>query len=190
VFGKIGSSKLGLREKKITKSYGNPWYISRQDHVWIFIIRNIPLNIISVDKDGKTVYNKAIVLEEREKDFELDMNKSFKLNSGSTGFCEYRFKLCASGFNTLFNTERVLYTPECLAKVAGEVAKPDGQTIFSPDDRIGLVNDMFALSKAGLAKVSCYLTLVDKLKHEKECRYTYLFVKSFDLTEYFRPRFV
>jgi aminopeptidase 2 len=66
--------------------------------------------------------------------------------------------------------DRVLYTPERLAKIAEEAAKPDGQSIFSLNDRLGLVHDAFALSKAGLAKLSSSLTLVDKLKKEKECK--------------------
>jgi aminopeptidase 2 len=36
-------------------------------------------------------------------------------------------------------------------------------------DRIGLVHDAFALSRAGFAEVSSALTFVDILKDEKEC---------------------
>jgi hypothetical protein len=46
------------------------------------------LSILSTDKDGNTVHNKKIILEEREKVFELDTGKAFKLNAGTTGVCE------------------------------------------------------------------------------------------------------
>ena len=65
-------------------------------------------------------------------------------------------------------TDRVLYTPERLAKIAAEAAKED--SVFSLNDRIGLVFDSLALSKAGLAKLSSSLTLIDLLKNEKECK--------------------
>ncbi|KAG5645001.1 hypothetical protein DXG03_007278 [Asterophora parasitica] len=109
---------------------------------------NVPLSILSVDKDGKAVVNKEALLEEREQTFELDTSKPFKLNAGTTG------------------VYRVLYTPERLSKIAEEAAKND--SIFSLNDRIGLVHDALALSKAGLAKLSSALTLVDGLKNEKE----------------------
>lgn len=60
----------------------------------------------------------------------------------------------------------MLYTPERLATIAAEAAKDD--SIFSLDDRLGLVHDVFALSKAGLAKISSAFTLVDLWKDEKE----------------------
>jgi len=63
----------------------------------------------------------------------------------------------------------VLYTPERLASIATEAAKQG--SIFSVDDRLGLAHDAFALAKAGLAKVSSALTLVDLWKNEKECMY-------------------
>ncbi|KAF5386636.1 hypothetical protein D9615_001831 [Tricholomella constricta] len=111
-------------------------------------IWNVPLSIISVGKDGKAVHDKQALLGEREQTFELDTSKPFKLNAGTVG------------------VYRVLYTPERLSKIAEEAAKDD--SIFSLNDRIGLVHDSMALSKAGLAKLSSALTLVDGLKNEKE----------------------
>lgn len=67
----------------------------------------------------------------------------------------------------VFSTDRVLYTPERLAKIAHEAAKP--KSCFSVDDRMGLVYDAFALSKAGLADLSSSLNLIDILRDEKEC---------------------
>ncbi|KAG6866086.1 hypothetical protein C0991_008838 [Blastosporella zonata] len=111
-------------------------------------IWNVPLSIVTVDKDGKPVLNKEAVLTAREQTFELDTSKPYKLNAGTVG------------------VYRVLYTPERLSKIAEEAAKDN--SIFSLNDRIGLVHDAFALSKAGLAKASSALTLVDSLKNEKE----------------------
>lgn len=111
---------------------------------------HIPLNILSVDSTGKGVVNKEAVLKEREKTFDIDHSKPFKLNAGTAG------------------AYRVLYTPERVAKIATEAAKPDGTSVFSLNDRIGLVHDAIALSKAGLAKLSSALTLLDGLKGETE----------------------
>ena len=69
--------------------------------------------------------------------------------------------------------DRVLYTPERLASISAEAAKD--KSIFSLDDRLGLVHDAFALSNAGLAKVSSALTLVDLWKNEKECEVFFIF---------------
>lgn len=64
-------------------------------------------------------------------------------------------------------SDRVLYTPDRLAKIAAEAAK--GDKVFTLKDRVGLVHDTFALAHAGFADVSSALTLVDILKEEREC---------------------
>lgn len=69
--------------------------------------------------------------------------------------------------NSESHSDRVLYTPERLAQIAAEAAKEN--SAFSLEDRLGLVFDSMALSKAGLAKLSSALTLVELLKNEKEC---------------------
>ncbi|KAF8892603.1 leucyl aminopeptidase [Infundibulicybe gibba] len=112
-------------------------------------IWNIPLSILSTGTDGKPTVNRSALLDKREGTFELDTSKPFKLNAGTVG------------------VYRVLYTPDRLAKIASEAAKENSN--FALTDRIGLVQDSMALSKAGLAKLSSALTLVDHLKHEKEC---------------------
>ena len=61
----------------------------------------------------------------------------------------------------------MLYTPERLAEVATEAAK--GDSSFSVNDRIGLVNDAMALAKAGFSNTSSALTLVNILRYEQEC---------------------
>lgn len=63
--------------------------------------------------------------------------------------------------------DRVLYTPERLAKIAEEAAKEPSP--FSLNDRIGLVHDSMQLARAGHAKLSSALTLVSGLRNEQEC---------------------
>jgi aminopeptidase 2 len=75
-------------------------------------------------------------------------------------------------FSQSLCSDRVFYTPERLTKIAIEAAKHD--SYFSLNDRIGLVHDAMALSKAGLAKLSSALTLVDVLRNEKECLSTFI----------------
>ena len=61
-----------------------------------------------------------------------------------------------------------MYTPDRLALIAKEAAKEG--SVFSLDDRLGLINDVMALSKAGQAKLSSALTLIDSWRGEKECK--------------------
>jgi hypothetical protein len=80
------------------------------------------------------------------------------------------------------STDRVLYTPERLSKIAEEASKPD--SAFNLDDRMGLVQDAFALSQAGFAKLSSSLTLVNLWKGESECKcryrvFSYIVVEPF-----------
>ena len=62
---------------------------------------------------------------------------------------------------------RVLYSPERLVKIGREAAKASSP--FSVEDRIGLVDDAFALSKASYSDVSSALALTDVLRNESEC---------------------
>ncbi|KAF4618596.1 hypothetical protein D9613_009661 [Agrocybe pediades] len=110
-------------------------------------IWHVPLNIVSVH-DGERSVDRAAVLHEREKDFAVDTTKPFKLNAGTNGFY------------------RVLYTPERLVAIGKEAIKEN--SIFSLEDRIGLVDDAVALAKAGLLKLSSSLSLVDLWRDEKE----------------------
>ena len=64
--------------------------------------------------------------------------------------------------------DRVLYTPERLSAIASEAAKES--SVFTLDDRIGLLQDAMALSKAGFLQLSSTLTLIELWKNEKECR--------------------
>ncbi|TRM61760.1 peptidase family M1-domain-containing protein [Schizophyllum amplum] len=110
-------------------------------------IWNVPLAILTRDASGKAIIDRPI-LGERESSYAVDTSKPFKLNAGTAG------------------VYHVLYTPERLTKIAKEAARED--SLFTLDDRMGLVYDTFATSKAGLSKLSSSLTLVDILKNEQE----------------------
>ncbi|KAF8198247.1 leucyl aminopeptidase, partial [Mycena galopus ATCC 62051] len=109
-------------------------------------IWNVPLAILTVDEDGKVHVDKTAILEDREKTFAIDTNRTFKLNTGTNGFY------------------RVSYTAERLAKIATEAAKE--ASVFSLSDRIGLLYDVSELSKAGFTKVSSLLTLLEIWQNE------------------------
>ncbi|KAF8212441.1 hypothetical protein K438DRAFT_1806516 [Mycena galopus ATCC 62051] len=111
-------------------------------------IWNVPLSIVTADANGQGKIDKSAILEEREKDIALDTSGAFKLNAGTVG------------------VYRVLYTPERLAKIAAEASKEN--SIFTLDDRMGILYDANALSKAGLSKLSDALTVIDLWSNEKE----------------------
>ncbi|KAJ7219096.1 leucyl aminopeptidase [Mycena pura] len=111
-------------------------------------IWNVPLSILTADQNGQVSIDKSAILEEREKDITLDTNRAFKLNAGSVG------------------VYRTLYTPDRLAKIAVEAAKEN--SVFTLDDRMGILYDSLALSKAGLAELSDTLTVIDLWANEKE----------------------
>ncbi|KAI0637348.1 leucyl aminopeptidase [Trametes polyzona] len=111
-------------------------------------IWTIPLNLLTVDGEGKPVLNKDILLDDREKFIPLDTSKPFKLNADTTGF--YAVK----------------YSADRLAKLGQQAAAPNSP--FTLSDRIGLVCDALALSRAGYTTVSSTLELVSLLRDEKE----------------------
>ncbi|KAH9921041.1 leucyl aminopeptidase [Fomitopsis serialis] len=111
-------------------------------------IWTVPLSLLTVNDDDSVVINKNEVLDQREKSIALDASKPWKLNAGTVTLC------------------RVLYSPERLVKIGREAAKASSP--FSIEDRIGLVDDAFALSKAGYSDVSAALALTDVLRNEPE----------------------
>ncbi|KAL1704750.1 hypothetical protein EV121DRAFT_205123 [Schizophyllum commune] len=110
-------------------------------------IWSVPLAILTEDDGGKTTVDRA-VLSEREGSYAIDTSKPFKLNAGTAG------------------VYHVLYTPERLAKIGQEAAKEG--SLFTLDDRLGIVHDAFATSKAGLATLSSALDVVSALKDTRE----------------------
>ncbi|KAJ7748797.1 leucyl aminopeptidase [Mycena maculata] len=117
-------------------------------------IWNVPLEILTVDKDGQVYIDKTAILDEREKSFPIDTSRSFKLNAETMGLY------------------RVLYTPERLAKIAAEAATAD--SVFSLKDRMGLIYDVAALTDAGLAPLSSLFTVIDVWRNEPNCKRLYM----------------
>ncbi|KAG6885073.1 hypothetical protein C0993_006152 [Termitomyces sp. T159_Od127] len=70
------------------------------------------------------------------------------------------------GIGAATGKDIISFMDNWITKIAEEASKEN--SIFSLNDRIGLVHDAMALSKAGLAKLSSALTLIDGLKNEKE----------------------
>lgn len=123
-----------------------------------------------MSEDGKAKIDSEIVLDAREKTFAVDTTKPFKLNANTVGVCEYNtYPIRQRFFADRVCVDRVLYTPERLATIAQDAAKAD--SVYSVEDRIGLVHDAMALSKSGFAELSSALTLVKILRDEKECQY-------------------
>ncbi|EIW80374.1 leucyl aminopeptidase [Coniophora puteana RWD-64-598 SS2] len=108
----------------------------------------IPLCLLTVDEAGKPQIDKSLILDTREKTIALDTSKPYKLNAGTNG------------------VYRVLYPDERLTRITNEAAK--GEEVFSLNDRIGLVHDVFALSKAGFMDLSGALNAVNILHDEKD----------------------
>ncbi|KAA1467279.1 leucyl aminopeptidase [Dentipellis sp. KUC8613] len=134
----VTETEKGIRVRQDRFLEDGPAKPEDNETIW-----TVPLFLSSAGKVDKTA-----VLSAREAVFELDASKPFKLNAGTSG------------------VYRVLYTPERLAAIAHEAAKPD--SAFSLNDRIGLVHDAMALAKAGFLDVSAALTLVNIWKNEKE----------------------
>ncbi|GJE96509.1 aminopeptidase [Phanerochaete sordida] len=111
-------------------------------------IWSIPLTILAIDGGGKASVDRAVLLDEREKVVSVDTSKPFKLNAGTIGMY------------------RVLYGPERLAKIAQEAAKRN--SVFSLEDRLGLLLDALVLSKAGYSLASSVLTLYNILRDEED----------------------
>ena len=68
----------------------------------------------------------------------------------------------------MFWLDRVGYTPDRLKHLGTWAAQEN--SIFSLDDRMGLVSDAIALAKAGTGKTSSAFDLVETLRNEKECK--------------------
>ncbi|KIM80851.1 hypothetical protein PILCRDRAFT_9278 [Piloderma croceum F 1598] len=139
----VTESKAGIQVRQDRFLESGPADPKENETIW-----TVPLNVLSVDGNEKVSVDTSVVLDTREKTLAIDPSKPFKLNAGTSG------------------VYRVLYTPERLARIATEAAKSDA--VFSLKDRIGLVHDAFALSRAGFAQVSSALTFVDIIKDEKE----------------------
>ncbi|KAJ7185799.1 leucyl aminopeptidase [Mycena filopes] len=100
---------------------------------------NIPLQILSVDVQGRVSVDRQAVLRDREQFIKLDTSRPFKLNADTTGY--YR-------------------------AIGAEAAKEN--SAFSLQDRVGLVNDAVALAKADLSTLGDALSLIYALREGNE----------------------
>ncbi|PPQ88067.1 hypothetical protein CVT25_013675 [Psilocybe cyanescens] len=133
------ASGIAVRQNRFLDTEVSP--AENDDTIW-----SIPLRILTVDKDGDPIINGNSILQEREKTIALDKSKPFKLNAGTK--------------------DRVLYTDERLSLMAAEAIKEN--SVFSLEDRMGLIHDAVAVAKAGLSKLSSALTFVKQFKKEKQ----------------------
>ncbi|KAF8830592.1 hypothetical protein HHX47_DHR2001098 [Lentinula edodes] len=110
-------------------------------------IWNIPLNLLTVDSDGKSSISK-VVLKERSSSYAVNTEQLFKLNAGTFGYY------------------RVMYTPERFRRIAIEAAKAN--SVLNTGDRLGLVQDAFALAGAQLMSLSDVLELLTIFKDVRD----------------------
>lgn len=106
----------------------------------------VPLQVKTVGSDGKVNTDPKAFLEGRSTTYDLKGSDAFKLNGDSIG------------------VYRVKYTPERLAKL-GQQAQS-----FSVEDRVGLIGDAATIARAGYAKTSGSLNLINELA-ETEKKY-------------------
>ncbi|KAJ3856565.1 leucyl aminopeptidase [Lentinula lateritia] len=115
-------------------------------------IWNIPLNLLTVDSNGKSSINK-VVLKEQSSSYAVNTEQLFKLNAGTFGYY------------------RVMYTPERFRRIAIEAAKET--SVLNTGDRLGLVQDAFALAGAQLMNLSDALELLTIFKVVRDyCRHS------------------
>ncbi|CAE6452278.1 unnamed protein product [Rhizoctonia solani] len=111
-------------------------------------IWHIPLSLLTTGADGKATVDHSIVLSERETEIKLDTSKPWKLNAGTVGVF------------------RTAYSPDRLTKLGEEAARSG--SVFSLEDRVGLVSDAMVLARAGYGKTSGGLSLISGLRGETE----------------------
>jgi aminopeptidase 2 len=98
----------------------------------------VPLEVKTIEGGKATVDHKA-VLSERSVTYDLKGADTFKINADTIG------------------VYRVKYSPERLAKLGKQASS------FTTEDRVGLVSDATTLARAGYAKTSGSLNLVNEL---------------------------
>lgn len=109
----------------------------------------VPLGLKGTSSTGEVKVNRDLVLnEQRKMTIPLPQAQStpWKLNADTVG------------------VYRVAYSPDRLALLGHEAAKTD--SIFSLEDRVGLVNDAHTLAKAGYGETSGTLSLLKTLVAE------------------------
>nr|XP_018263637.1 aminopeptidase 2 [Kwoniella dejecticola CBS 10117]OBR85795.1 aminopeptidase 2 [Kwoniella dejecticola CBS 10117] len=99
----------------------------------------VPLEVATLGSDGKVSVDHKATLEERSSTYDLKGSDSFKLNADTVG------------------VYRVSYEPSRLVKLGKEASK------FTIEDRVGLVSDAANLARAGYAKTSGSLSLINEI---------------------------
>lgn len=80
--------------------------------------------------------------------------------------------------------DRVLYTPEHLAKLGEEASRPN--SILSVEDRLSLLSDAMTLASSGHALTSGALTFIDRLRSEPDCKnFCIFFIRDFGTKQFF-----
>ena len=187
-FARIDSWRQEMLPRKRTRLFGElpapryPLKYIDQLSDSLIAFRYIPLNVLSTDASGKASIDRKTVLEGREITVPVDMSKPFKLNAGTSGVCTFYFFSClffiaADSTPSCVLTDRVAYTPERLKQLGEWAAKKD--SVFTLEDRMGLVSDAVVLAKAGLGKTSAAFDLVETFSNETESEYLSLLQISF-----------
>jgi hypothetical protein len=77
---------LPRRRTRLSGGHHHPEHLKCK--LTYFLIRYIPLNVLSTDDSGKASIDRKVVLEGREITIPVDTSKPFKLNAGTSGVCE------------------------------------------------------------------------------------------------------
>lgn len=141
--------------------------------------RYIPLSVLSTDASGKTSVDRTAVLQEREITLDIDIKKPWKLNAGTSGVCTYSINLSIGSCIRLLTRNtlvRVAYEPERLKRLGEWAAQKD--SVFSLEDRMGLVSDAMVLAQSGAGKTSAALDLIASLHKEEESESSLSFIST------------
>ncbi|WRT67329.1 uncharacterized protein IL334_004299 [Kwoniella shivajii] len=106
----------------------------------------VPLEVATLN-NGKVDVDHKATLQERSATYDLKGNDSFKLNAQTVG------------------VYRVSYEPERLVKLGKEASK------YTIEDRVGLLSDAATLARAGYAKTSGSLSLINEIAKGGEEEY-------------------
>jgi hypothetical protein len=142
------------------------------------------LAVVTKNKHGTSYVDKSVVLRGQQTVIHLDTTVPFKLNAGTSGFCEsgssiIQYPQAVVPFADTSCADRVLYSSDLFHDVVAEARS--ATSIFSTEDRIGLFLDTLAFAKAGLMKTSAALTLVDALQETDDCQYAAFLLLSIEL---------
>ncbi|WVO17857.1 hypothetical protein L204_105555 [Cryptococcus depauperatus] len=99
----------------------------------------VPLEIATLGNDSKVNVDHQAILQDRTASFKIANVDAFKLNASTIG------------------VYRVAYSPERLAKLGKQALS------FTVEDRMGLISDAITLARAGYAKTSGSLNLINSL---------------------------